>query len=167
MDNNVKREELTQERLKALFTYEPTTGIFTKKSTGKQASNVHCGYIRIGIDYKEYRAHRLAYLYMTGKLPIDIVDHKNHNKADNRWSNLREATVKENSRNMSLYKSNSSDATGVYWHNRDQQWVSFIHVDGKKKHLGCFKDKEDAISAREQANINHGFHTNHGKLIAS
>jgi len=156
-------EQLTQDRLMELFTYEPATGVFTRKSNGKIATSMHNGYVRIGIDYKEYRAHRLAFLYVTGAFPTGIIDHKNHNKSDNRWCNLREVTVQENSRNMSLYKNNHSDVTGVYWHKRDKHWIAFIHVDGDKKHLGCFKNKSDATKARKQANKVYCFHDNHGQ----
>ena len=159
----VVMKKITHERLHELFTYEADTGIFTRKSTGKIATSLHNGYVRIGIDYEEYRAHRLAYLYMTGEFPVGIIDHINHVKTDNRWCNLREVTAQENSRNLSLYQSNSSNTTGVYWHHRDQQWVSFIYIDGKKKHLGCFREKDNAINARQKANINYGFHENHGK----
>ena len=158
-------EQITQKRLQELFTYEPDTGIFTKKSTGKIAVGMHNGYIRITIDYKEYRVHRLAYLYMTGKFPVGIVDHINHRKADNRWSNLRVVTHQENCKNMSLYKTNRSGSVGIYFHSRDKIWIAFIYTDGKKKHIGCFKNKEDAVSARTEANLTYGYHVNHGKKI--
>ncbi len=156
-------EQITQERLQELYSFEPETGIFTKKNTGKVASNVHNGYIRITIDYKEYRAHRLAYLYMTGKFPKDIVDHKNHIKSDNRWSNLRVVSHQENCKNFSMNKNNSSGENGVYWHARDKIWTAFIYLDSKKKHIGCFKNKEDAVSARTEANLKYGYYVNHGK----
>ncbi|MFW4291481.1 HNH endonuclease [Salmonella enterica subsp. enterica serovar Paratyphi C] len=46
------------------------------------------GYIRIYINKKWYLAHRLAWLYVTGKWPINVIDHINRNKADNRFINL-------------------------------------------------------------------------------
>ncbi len=159
-------KQLTQKRLKALFSYDPTSGNFTNRKTGKSATNIHNGYIRIGIDYKEYYAHRLVFLYMTGEFPQGVVDHKNHVKIDNRWNNLRSVTVQENSKNASLYCNNRSSMTGVYWHQRDQIWTACIHVNGKKKHLGCFKVKKDAIEARKKANLEYGFHKNHGQSVA-
>ncbi len=158
--------ELTQKRLKELFFYNPVTGTFTRKSNKKVASNLHNGYIRMFVDNKEYRAHRLAWLYMTGVMPTGIVDHKNHNKSDNRWDNLREVTHQENCKNMPLYENNISGSIGIYWHKRDKHWVAFVHVDGRKKHLGCFKDKSDAIFARQKASAVHGFYVNHGKRVA-
>ncbi len=157
-------EQLTQKRLQELFTYEADTGIFIRKSTRKPAANIHNGYVRVGIDYKEYRAHRLAYLYMTGEFPTGIVDHINHCKTDNRWSNLRVVSHQENCKNMSLYKTNHSGSIGVYFHSRDKIWTACIYADGKKKHLGCFSNKDAAIHAREQANNLYGYHSNHGKV---
>jgi hypothetical protein len=157
---------LTQKRLKELFTYNPETGAFTRRSNKKVADSLHNGYIRMFIDNKEYLAHRLVWLYMTGDMPIGIVDHKNHNKSDNWWDNLRDVSHQENCKNMPQYESNSSGSTGIYWHKRDKCWTSFVHVDGKKRHLGCFKDKSDAVFARQQANEAYGFYTNHGKRAA-
>lgn len=157
-------EQLTQERLKELFTYEPETGLFTRKSTNKIATSIHKGYVRIGIDYKDYRAHRLVFLHETGAFPTGIIDHINHSKTDNSWDNLRVVTHQENCKNMSLYKTNTSGSTGVYFHSRDEIWIACIYVDGKKKHLGCFSNKDDAINAREQANVVHSYHLNHGKV---
>ncbi len=159
-------KEITQQRLQELYSYDSTTGLFTCKRTGKHASSKHHGYIRISIEYKEYRAHRLAWLYMTGAMPTGIIDHKNHNKSDNRWSNLRDVTHQENCKNTSLYSTNNSGIPGVYWHRRDKKWIACIYVNGKKKHLGCFDNKEDAIASRKNANIVYGYHENHGKDVA-
>ena len=125
---------------------------------------MHNGYIRIGIDYKEYRAHQLAFLYERGIFPAGIIDHINHCKTDNKWCNLRVVTHQENCKNMSLYKTNHSGIPGVYFHKRDKQWIACVYVNGKKKHLGCFSNKDDAIHAREQANDTYGYHSNHGKV---
>ncbi len=156
-------EQLTQKRLKELYTYRPTTGIFTRKSNGKTANNIHNGYVRIFIDYKEYRAHRLAYLYMTGKMPQSAVDHINQDKSDNRWDNLRIVDHQKNARNLPRYTNNKSGSTGVYFHKRDKQWIAFIHVNGKKIHLGCFENQNDAKNARIAANDQFDFHSNHGQ----
>lgn len=159
-------KQITQERLQELYSYEASTGVFKSNRTGKPASSLHNGYIRITIDYKDYYAHRLTYLYMTGSLPLGIVDHVNHDKSDNRWSNLRVVNHQENCKNTSLYSSNKSGTTGVYWHDRDKMWTACIYVNGIKKHLGCFECKQDAISARKDANIVYGYHKNHGREVA-
>lgn len=42
-------------------------------------------------------------------------------------------------------------------------YTAEIKIKGKKKHLGYFDDKKDAVRARQQAEIDYGFHENHGR----
>jgi hypothetical protein len=106
--------ELDYTRLRELLNYAPSTGIFTwnvsrgRATAGAQAgSEDYSGYVLIRVDKILYKAHRLAVLYMTGKWPECQVDHINGVEGDNRWSNLRECTVKEN-HNFPLAKTNNS-----------------------------------------------------------
>jgi hypothetical protein len=52
---------------------------------------------------------------------------------------------------------------GVGWNKQTQKWRSIVHVEGKGVFLGSFKNKEDAIKVRKQAEIEYGFHKNHGR----
>jgi len=161
---------ITQQRLKELLHYCPETGLFTwrvdrnkKTRAGDSAGTIRPdGYIQISIDYKLYRAHRLAWLYVHGRWPVDQLDHINHHRADNRIANLREATNSDNKKNQSLHSNNTSGVCGVLWHSRDKRWVAQVRVDNHNIHLGNFTDKDDAIAARRQADITYGFHANHG-----
>ena len=92
------RAPLTQARLRELLHYDPRTGLWTWRvvrgpaNVGDLAGAWHRkGCITICIDGVHYLAHRLAFLYMVGSIP-DRVNHKNDNRADNRWKNLREVT---------------------------------------------------------------------------
>ena len=78
-------------------------------------------------------------------------DHINRNPLDNRKSNLREATAKENARNSSIAKNNTSGVIGVTWNQKDNVWQARICVDWKSKSLGYFNNKTDAIVARLKA----------------
>jgi len=181
---------LTQERLKELLHYNPDTGIFThKKRTpdmfspkGKRNAEGCCnnwnsryagkecggyndsGYIVIGIDYRLWRAHRLVFLYMEGALPSKLVDHINHVTDDNRWCNLRAVDHLGNTRNMSIPKHNTSGIMGVCWDKHHKTWNAKISYMNKTVNLGQFKKKEDDIRRRQAANIEYGFHKNHGSL---
>ena len=94
---------LDQKTLKENLEYCPDTGNFTwlvsknnRVKAGAIASNInYYGYVRIGINGKQYGAHRLAFLWMTGEFP-DECDHINHQRSDNRWENLRSVTSAEN-----------------------------------------------------------------------
>ena len=80
-----------------------------------------------------------------------IVDHANHNKNDNRKSNLRICTSKENNRNAKRQKRNNSGVIGVRWNAGKNKWTAQIGVDYKIRYLGTFADKEQAIKARLSA----------------
>ncbi len=160
---------LTQERLKELLHYNPDTGCFTYLlSRGHFKAGAIAGflngrgYIRIGIDGKEYQAHRVAFLYITGEFPSKEVDHINHVKTDNRFSNLRMCTRKENSKNRKKPCCNSSGYIGVYMDKRCKKWASQIVVNGAVVYLGLWKKIEDAAMIRYIAECRYGFHKNHG-----
>lgn len=106
----MKKPNISHERLKYLFSYDPETGYFTRLvKTQNSAARIIAGspnnksYINIGIDGKVYSAHRLAFFYMTGEWPKDEIDHVNNIRNDNRWCNLREATRKQNCVNRKGY----------------------------------------------------------------
>ena len=142
----------TQERLKKLLHYDPETGVFTWKvkrpgrSVGDVAGSVGTkGHRRIYLDNVQYKAHHLAWLYMTGEWPEDQVDHKDVDPDNNRWENLRAATNQQNCCNR--VHPNPSGLKGVSWKRRNRKWVAQIGVDGKRIHLGLFDSAEAAHAA--------------------
>ena len=119
------------------------------------------GYIQIRIDDKLHRAHRIAFLYMLGRMPKDQVDHLNHHRDDNRWCNLEESDNVSNHRNMKRNSNNTSGRTGVTWSKQNNKWVAQIKVNYRNINLGLFVNIKDAITAREEAEKKYGFHENH------
>ncbi len=81
-----------------------------------------------------------------------VVDHINHNTLDNRKENLKICTQFENMKNN---KSNTSGHVGVYWHNQRNKWCARIKVGKKNLHLGLFININDAIQAREEAELKY------------
>ena len=79
------------------------------------------------------------------------VDHINHNVKDNRKSNLRIVTISQNAINKKIVSNNTSGVTGICWNKNSCCWQAYITLNYKTKHLGCFKNKEDAIKARKDA----------------
>ena len=156
--------------LKKLLSYNPDTGFFKRLvrttnsvQVGDIAGAVNSeGYTRIGVFGKQYKVHRLACFYMTGKWPVQM-DHINHIYTDNRWCNLRSVTHKENAVNRSLYSNNTSGVNGVYWSKYRNKWYSTIRIKGRLKYLGYFVDKFEAICTRMSADNKYGFHENHGR----
>ena len=99
---------------------------------------------------KKITMHRLIMDLIDGGRDI-YVDHIFHNKTDNRKSQLRIVNVQQNTFNHSKFKNNSSEYNGVYWHKKHQKWEVLIGVDGKIKYLGMYKNIEDAIQIRKEA----------------
>ena len=78
-------------------------------------------------------------------------DHRDRNALNNRKHNLRAATHQENTQNATKRKDNTSGIIGVNWHKTQCVWHASIRNNGKKVHIGSFRDKRDAIVARLQA----------------
>jgi hypothetical protein len=162
--------QLTQQEVKDVLRYNPDTGDFTwrvsRRGTaraGSVAGSINDrGYWRVMYCGKSHYAHRLAWLYMHGEFPPGEIDHINHIKDDNRLSNLRLATSKDNNRNRGLSSSNTSGFTGVVWHKRNCKWRAQMKRNCKSITLGEFDNIEDAVAARRAANIKYKFHKNHG-----
>ena len=122
------------------------------------------GYIGVRLFNRPYLIHRLAFLYMTGTMPSEFVDHINGDRNDNRWSNIREATRLQNQQNMKMPTSNISGVVGVRWYKAYGRWEADIKASGVKYKLGYFDDFFEAICVRKSAERAHGFHINHGRI---
>ena len=146
---------ITQSELKELLEYNPDTGVFTwiKRNGNVAGTKNNAGYVCIRINKKIYKAHRLAYLYMTGKFPENFIDHINHIKDDNRWVNLRDATDSQNGANRAKCKNNTSGYKGVSWNKRDKKWESKIKYMSKTIHLGKYTTPEEASEAYKKKAI--------------
>ena len=169
---------ITQTQLKEIIHYNPDTGDFnwaiTRSSkciagrpagnTSKNGKNASLSYRRIYILGKFYKAHRLAFLYMTGSFPVGEVDHINGDGTDNRWCNLRDVDRLTNGKNISLKVNNDSGLHGVSWNESRGKWRVRIMVDHKEQFLGRFSDFFEAACARKSAEVKSGFHENHGRL---
>lgn len=110
----MSRHQPIPENWLEVFDYDAVTGQFSWKATGKLAG----GNTSTGIDlcYKRVRrkAHRVAYYFMTGEDPGDLlVDHEDQNPHNNAWSNLRIATDEQNSRNSSGWENGSTGVKGI------------------------------------------------------
>jgi len=149
------RDKLTPERLRELLHYDPLTGEFSRLKMVRGARRLERtgnvrpdGYIRIGVDYCSYLAHRLAWLYMTGEWPKHFIDHIDGNPSNNKFSNLRDVPQMSNVHNIHRpHRRNRSGVLGVSLHPRDNLWRARIMVDGKSKTLGYFKTIEQAQRA--------------------
>ena len=102
------------------------------------------------VDGRNYKAHRLAWLWVHGTLSAHKeVDHRDRNPANNAISNLRLANRQQQACNAGSRK--PGHPKGCHWSPRDKKWSTSIYVDGRKRSLGAFGRLEDAKAARFQA----------------
>lgn len=155
-----------KERPRKLFHNDNLHGSWNRKFVGTEAgASDEKGYTRINILGRRYKAHRVALCMVNGQWPNTNVDHINGDPADNRISNLREASHAVNNKNTKMRSDNSSGVCGVYFLVKTGKWVAQIQSNGKKMHLGYFQTADDAANARAIAERTHGFHANHGRSI--
>lgn len=145
------------ERLRQLLQYEPDTGLIRWKVprnrmlAGKIAGwPDNNGYIRILVDGKKHWAHHVAWAMYHGEWSPHLVDHKNHNKSDNRIENLRPATYSQNSQNKRVSKRNKFGLKGVTIR-PSGRYTATICINRRNKVLGTFATKEEAAEAYNKA----------------
>jgi hypothetical protein len=144
-------------RLRAILHYDPETGEFRwRKRMSPRAPAGHIagtltrdGYRVIAINGRNYRAHRLAWLYVTGEWRTETIDHRDGDPSNNRWNNLRRATRSQNCANRGLPRNNSCGLKGVSWDG--WSWRATVHKEGRRHYLGSFSTPEAAHAAYAKA----------------
>jgi len=126
---------------------------WNKRYSGKKAGTISAyQYLRCAFDKSVYPIHRLMWYVHNGGIPAGYeIDHINGNRQDNRLKNLRLVTDHQNAMNKGMSKRNTSGITGVYWHVTRKKWMAKIRVNDKLLSLGQYSKKDEAISARKQA----------------
>lgn len=144
----------TPSQIQALLSYDPSTGVLTRKngvSFGRRSAR---GYLYVSIDDHQYLGHRLAWVCHYGKWPDGVIDHIDHDKTNDRIVNLRDVTHRENCENIIAPPShNTSGYLGASFDKRKGKYRAFIKVLGKQKHLGYFDDPAEAHAAYVAAKI--------------
>lgn len=154
--------ELTAERLRAILDYNPESGEFTWKKRPitefataracsvwnaryqgtKAGSPSSTGHVLLSIGSRKYCAHRVAWLYVNGAWPCEVIDHKDGNQANNALANLRICDQSLNNANQRLRRDSTFGMKGVC--QVGQRYAAQIHVRGKHVHLGMFDSPEQA-----------------------
>ena len=164
----IKDSDVSPERVREILDYDPQTGRFRWKRreengawwNGRYAGTVAggCdskGYRRIAIDNRGHRAHRLAWVWVTGRWPDREVDHIDGNRANNAWANLRLASTAQNRANSRVHKDNVAGMKGVSRYLNYTLWRARIYVRGKDIALGYFKSPEEAQAAYQAAALKY------------
>lgn len=128
--------------------YDPQTGLFYRKFVNKRKKTIKWkqtghvdanGYVIIKYKNLAYYAHRLAY-YIHTKIDPNFydIDHVNNITTDNRINNLRLSTTSQNCYNSKAKSTNKTGYKGVCKGNSG--YTAQIYVNGKKYHLGTYKN---------------------------
>jgi hypothetical protein len=140
--------------LSQLLHYDPSTGVFSWKvnrrggaMAGKEAGSITSkGYRSIRVFNSRYGAHRLAFLFMTGFMPASDIDHINGNRADNRWSNLRDVSRSVNMQN--LHRPHKDNATGFLGVSKFRnKYQASIRANGTTTRIGLYDCPQMAHAA--------------------
>lgn len=121
------------------------------------------GYQIVSVNYRLFKCHRIIWALFYGEWPSGSIDHINGVKDDNRIENLRVVTHQENLRNQKKRKTNKTGVHGISRQRALSKWQVFITVDYKNIYLGVYEDFFEAVCARKSAELQYGFHVNHGR----
>jgi len=153
------------ETLRALFHYNPETGVLTwrlrppltyaariwnKRFAGREAGSLtKRGYRVVEIYRRAYKVHRVAFKMATGDEPPAQIDHINGDHSDNRFANLRPATSSENCANKAVQRNSTTGVKGVTYHKRERGYVARVQLRGRSHYVGVFKTLDAAKAARD------------------
>ena len=151
------------DRVQRVLSYEPHSGLFYWKEppkghsrlAGYVAGGITTGYVLIKIDGRKYKAHRLAWLMVTGEWPKKDIDHINGCPLDNRIDNLRLATASQNQANKARQRGKAI-AKGVRAL-PSGRFQARITVGKRLIRLGTFQSESAALDAyAAAAQTNYG-----------
>lgn len=157
---------LTAARVRELLDYDPSTGeLRWKVDRGRYARAGHrAGRIqtdrrsgrqfrRVGVDRGLYIATRVIFLMMEGRWPSGEIDHRDGDSLNDRWDNLREATVLQNRQNVRRSRKARPGLKGTR-PNR-HRFEANINVAGKRIYLGIFDTAQEAHAAYCAASVKY------------
>lgn len=153
------------ELCKTCFDYDPDTGVFVNKVTRSNNAKVgeiatctikKSGYAVFNINFRQYQAHRVAWLYVHGVWPKGVIDHIDGDPRNNRIANLRDVTHAVNIQNQRRARSdNKLNVLGVIKDKRSGKYIAQIMANRKCYRIGRFDTPELAHAAYIAAKVKH------------
>lgn len=125
------------------------------------------GYIAFYFKGEYVLGHRVAWAIENGEWPDDEIDHRDGDRSNNKYENLRKATHAENMQNKAIQINNKSGIPGVWFERRTGRWRAEIQAGGRKISVGRFATKERAAAEMAVARVKfHPFQPIHRELAA-
>lgn len=142
------------EVLRERFFYDAGTGVLHDLAGSKMRARGAAvgfveqgsGYLRTDMPEGRFFVHRIIWKLVTGAEPPRVIDHKDTDRTNNRFKNLREADDHLNGGNQRPHSDAASPLKGVFRHSSGS-WTSQICVRRKRYHLGYFNTPEEAHAA--------------------
>lgn len=145
---------LTRNDILYYWTYDRSLGVLIWKNSpgfnknflvGQIAGRINPkGYREVRLKYKLYSVYKIIWFIETG-LWSKMIDHKNGNRDDNSFKNLRSVDSRQNNQNRKVHR--EGKLVGTTYEKNKELWRSRILSNGKSKHLGRFKTEREAHSA--------------------
>lgn len=151
------------EEVRARLAYDPATGVLTwkdpvppkaRRNLGVAGTRDSDGYVVVRLNGRGYKAHRLAWLLTYGAWPEGLLDHRNHDRADNRLDNLREATPLLNAQHLDPRKVRArSGVRGVSWFSQYGKWKASFNHNKVHYFVGHYDTVEEAAKALAERRV--------------
>ena len=126
------------------------TGLVRNNKTGrvlKQCIN-RDGYLCIGLfcdnDLKQRKPyiHRLvAIAFIINENNLEQVDHIDRNPLNNKVTNLRWVSSKDNVNNRGIF-----NKTGLYYDEENNEWCTQVKIKNDLINLGCYKTIKESVN---------------------
>ena len=146
-------EHITAEHIRQAIDYNQLTGVLTRKTgpkaglpTGTLSKD---GYLIVRILGTNVYAHRIAWLHLHGRWPVQFIDHIDGNKTNNCISNLRECSTSQNAQNKKRHSNNTTGFIGVC--KTKTGFLAQLTVKGKKRFVAYCSTAEEAFEKYTEA----------------
>jgi hypothetical protein len=148
------REIVTAQMARERLIYDPETGDFwwrispgRNRKAGDRAWSMSRGRKTVRLGGARHPASSVAWLYVRGEWPATEIDHRDRDKSNDAFNNLREATPQKNCMNQGARVNSSTGYRGVSPVPGKSYFQCRISADGHRYNLGLYPSAEFAAAA--------------------
>lgn len=151
---------ISVERLRELFELKDDGTLVRRVMCGGQKAGTVAGakhsqgYVQVGVDGVNTYAHKIVFAMVNGFWPELDIDHIDGNRSNNRPSNLRLATRRENLTNMRNGRPNKTGYRGVCRH-INGLFNARMKIGAKVMSLGYYKTSREAAEVYVLESLEH------------